>query len=1579
MSSRPVLRARPRVLALGLAALLAAGSLSLTPAVSATAAETDSSVTVPIGDVGTVTISKTRDLADGEEITVSGRVRSDAVSDRYAIGQAGTNYSPAGGGENAIRVHEGELTLADLTADPADDAYKVFSVQHPVHATLTSRADGTQLDARSHQSYLTIGGSYSGAYTPEGEVYYVPIVQEVADPVYSTRLIPLTFEGGASELTVDTPVVVTANPASVVAEIGETVSFEGAATGDPAPALQWQVSEDNGEGWEAIPGETSETLTRGITLADDGLQFRLRVSNRISVAYSAPAVLSVNVPEEEPVPYDPTKATLVSDGSWVQATPLTGLVDGQQISIDANYSLITENYLDNSPYPHLPVVQTSSATTQEPTESRPALLLGVADGSAYSASGTYTVSRSLTAADGTVTDCLVTQCYLAVGGTLYAEDWSGLATDPAATGGYISLGHPTIDSSNDVATTRRFPIFFEGTELTPPAAPERELPAYTTQPADASVVSGYAAQFEIEVTGSPEPTFQWQRSVDGGESWQTIRGETLSSIRIATSIDLNGYQYRVRATNEVGTVYSDAATLTVTPGSDDGNNPGADITRKGVSLDWVGSPELQRRSPAYTPNYYSAGVSEGTKATYKNVEGDTAIVFRSKTGAETATTFETTFAHLPATPSLPPTGDEQLVRLNNGVVTRDDDGGASVSWDATWTINFYGGLVPFTLSNPVLSWDAHGTGTLTADLSGYGSSMENPEVKVPLEPVLGATISTFSNATIDAEGTFTATPDYAGVEVTAPDGVAPQDRTVEGWGSWPQQFVDFQFETGLSSYWYSSGGSADAYKAPSPITVSGLYDLQIDPETAPAAPAKPVATATSGTAIDVAWEAPVDGGSAITGYTVTVARGGETVQTVEVDGAAPSTAVDGLEPGVEYAVTVTATNAVGTSPASEAAVVTTHGPPAAPAAPQLAAGEGASLVASWTAPASDGGSPVTGYDVVLRSGDEVVETRTVEGTETTFEQLTRGTAYTATVAARNALGVSAASEASAAVTVAPLAPAAPAAPAVTPGVGTLAVAWAVPAHNGSPVTGYTVTATPVLAGAGEQVAVDTTDAAATLTGLARGTEYRVSVIARNAVGASEPSAATRATTLAEAPAALAAPTVTAVSDSELGIAWTAPADDGGSPVTGYVVTVLRDGAVVATADAAADASAITVGDLERGTAYTATVAAVNAAGTGASSPASAPVSTLDVPGAPASVTAALAGSDGVTVSWTAPASDGGSPVTGYVVTLTAGDAVLATREVAGTSVEVGGLAPGTTVVASVVAVNAVGASPAASSGEVRVPAAAPDAPAAPTLSAGGVSELLVGWAPPAGDGGSPVTAYRVVLAGPDGTDEQTVDAGVRTARFTGVAAGSYTAAVIAVNEAGASEPSAASAVVDVPGAEPAQPELLGEGDLADDAWGVPVEVADGVITVRAGADHAGRWIGVSVHSDPVFVGWVLADAQGVATATVPAGLDAGVHHAVAYGADGAAIGYAAFTVGDGGGTTPGTGGGATAPGTGSGSGTTSGDGAGSGDGSAAGTRAGALPATGSDAGALWPLAGLGFLVLAAGAALVIRRAARTDA
>lgn len=150
----------------------------------------------------------------------------------------------------------------------------------------------------------------------------------------------------------------------------------------------------------------------------------------------------------------------------------------------------------------------------------------------------------------------------------------------------------------------------------------------------------------------------------------------------------------------------------------------------------------------------------------------------------------------------------------------------------------------------------------------------------------------------------------------------------------------------------------------------------------------------------------------------------------------PATActIAGLNNGIAYTFTATATNAAGTSGPSVASTsVTPAGPPEPPANVAATAGNGSATI-TWAVPAFDGGTPITGYTVTASPGGG---TCTTTGALTcSITGLANGTAYTFSATATNAAGTSGPSTASTSVT--PAAPPVPdesggTTPSATPG------------------------------------------------------------------------------------------------------------------------------------------------------------------------------------------------------------------------------------------------------------------------------------------------------------------------------------------------------------------------------------------------------------------------------------------------------------------------------------------------------------------------------------------------------------------
>lgn len=121
-------------------------------------------------------------------------------------------------------------------------------------------------------------------------------------------------------------------------------------------------------------------------------------------------------------------------------------------------------------------------------------------------------------------------------------------------------------------------------------------PSITTQPQSATVTEGESVSFSLAASGSGL-SYQWQQSSDGGQSWTDISGATSVSYKTgATTLQMNGTQYRCVITNAVGSVTSAAATLTVqektepvdpdpTPTPDPDPTPTPDPEPEGPSTD----------------------------------------------------------------------------------------------------------------------------------------------------------------------------------------------------------------------------------------------------------------------------------------------------------------------------------------------------------------------------------------------------------------------------------------------------------------------------------------------------------------------------------------------------------------------------------------------------------------------------------------------------------------------------------------------------------------------------------------------------------------------------------------------------------------------------------------------------------------------------------------------------------------------------------------------------------------------------------------------------------------------------------
>jgi hypothetical protein len=444
---------------------------------------------------------------------------------------------------------------------------------------------------------------------------------------------------------------------------------------------------------------------------------------------------------------------------------------------------------------------------------------------------------------------------------------------------------------------------------------------------------------------------------------------------------------------------------------------------------------------------------------------------------------------------------------------------------------------------------------------------------------------------------------------------------------------------------------------------------------APVAPSAPtnVAAQPASASARVTWTLPAnDGDSPITGQTVTPYIGSAAQTPVQVGASATSATVTGLTNDTTYTFKVTATNAIGTGPASTAsnaiepeATIFDFATPATADSGDTAAVE---LGVKFTA---DYGGSVTGvrfYKGAGNTGTHIGSLWTTGGTrlaQATFSNespsgwqsvtfsgpvpISANTTYIASYFAPNGHysvtnnglasgtdnaplhavadstspnGVYAYGSSSAfpsgsyhagnygvdVLFAPPAAPGTPTGVTATAGPSSANVSWTAPS-GGGPVTSYKLT--PYIGSTAQTAKTVTGTPPATTTtisGLTPGTAYTFTVRASNQGGSGPESANSNSVTPTSA-AAPAAPTgVTAQADSTSAIVgWTAPSDDGGSPITGYTVTPYAGSTAQPASNVGGSTTSTRITGLTNGTSYTFKVTATNAVGPGSASGASSAV------------------------------------------------------------------------------------------------------------------------------------------------------------------------------------------------------------------------------------------------------------------------------------------------------------------------------------------------------------------------------------
>lgn len=410
-------------------------------------------------------------------------------------------------------------------------------------ATFSVTATGTPLPQYQWlRGNSLITGATSSTYTTpattlndNGAVYSV-IVSSEAGEVRSTNAL----------LTVVTPPTLTNANWEVDATVGERFQFALTASGT-APIT---YSATGLPAWLTLTASTGALA--GIPSAPGKASFTVRATN----AYGADsAVLTVTTIQPNSAPdftTHPTNASVLAGAMASFTSAATGYPaptfqwqrNGTNITgaTSASYSVVTTAGLNGSVYR---VIATNS------------------EGADTSLPATLTVNtppqftNTNWQVSATVGELFNFQL-LATGTPVISFSATGLPTGLTLnpTTGLIA-GTPLLPGDFSVTVTATSTYGTDSETLNLEIASLLEAPVITTHPANASVLAGATATFTAAATGSPTPTFQWQRNSTN------IAGATSATYSVTATAALNGSVYRVIATNSLGSVTSNTATLTV--------------------------------------------------------------------------------------------------------------------------------------------------------------------------------------------------------------------------------------------------------------------------------------------------------------------------------------------------------------------------------------------------------------------------------------------------------------------------------------------------------------------------------------------------------------------------------------------------------------------------------------------------------------------------------------------------------------------------------------------------------------------------------------------------------------------------------------------------------------------------------------------------------------------------------------------------------------------------------------------------------------------------------------------------------
>jgi alpha-tubulin suppressor-like RCC1 family protein len=366
------------------------------------------------------------------------------------------------------------------------------------------------------------------------------------------------------------PPNITVEPQNTTVEEGSSAAFEAAASGNPAPTVQWEISTDGGSTWIAVSGATTDRFTiASAKVAENGHEYRAVFTNPSGSATTRAVTLTVrrapaitqqplNVAVEEgqgalfeaaasgfPTPSVQWETSTDGGTTWTQLTRGTTdqlTVSSAKISQSGTeFRAVFKNVAGTATTEVARlIVHNLPRLTKQPTS--------------VSAEAGHAVAFEATA-QGFPTPTVQWEL---------STD-SGLTWSPVegANADRLAIASVSNSESGDryraVFTNEAGSVSSNEVTLT-----VTDAAAITEQPVGTTVEVGDEAAFEATASGFPAPTVQWELSTDGGGSWSAVSGATSDRLTLEdVQASQSGDEYRAAFTNAGGSAVSEAATLTV--------------------------------------------------------------------------------------------------------------------------------------------------------------------------------------------------------------------------------------------------------------------------------------------------------------------------------------------------------------------------------------------------------------------------------------------------------------------------------------------------------------------------------------------------------------------------------------------------------------------------------------------------------------------------------------------------------------------------------------------------------------------------------------------------------------------------------------------------------------------------------------------------------------------------------------------------------------------------------------------------------------------------------------------------------